>query len=493
MNNYRNIFNTIGRILRVESILMLIPLIVGVIYKEAFTSTLLAFSVTALSSFIIGTLLNIKKAKSHRILPRESFIIVTLAWILMSLVGCIPLIISGYVPNFFDAFFEMCSGFTTTGATILTDVEAMPHSILFWRSFSHWIGGMGVIVFILAILPDNKEGSNMHILRAESPGPQVGKLTSKISVTARILYLIYVALTVIEFLFLFLGPDSKMDLFSSITLTLGTAGTGGFGVLNDGIASYAPYSQYVIAIFMLLFGINFSLFYMILIGKIKGVFKNEELRLYLSIVVISVAIITVSLTMNNIYGTFEERFRHSLFQVASIISTTGYATTDYTIATPWTTICFMVIIFLMLTGPCAGSTGGGIKLSRISILFKSAIRKIKQMISPRKIEPLRDSGAVIEEDVVQGAESFFVLYMIILFVCTFLISFDGKDLVTNFTASLSCISNIGPGLGNVVGPAGNFSEFSSFSKFILSITMITGRLELFPMLALFNYKTWKTR
>ena len=493
MNNYRNIFNTIGKILRVEAILMLIPLIVAIIYKEPFESTILSFGAIAIVSFIIGTLLNIRKATSHRILPRESFIIVTLAWIFMSLFGCLPLLISGYVPNFFDAFFEMCSGFTTTGATILTDVEVMPKSILFWRSFSHWVGGMGVIVFILAILPDNKEGSNMHILRAESPGPQVGKLTSKISVTARILYLIYVALTVIEFLFLFLGPDKKMDLFSSITLTLGTAGTGGFGVLNDGIASYAPYSQYVIAIFMLLFGINFTMFYMILIGKFKGVFKNEELRLYLSIVVTSVAIITISLTVHNIYGTFEERFRHSLFQVASIISTTGYATTDYTGAVPWSTVCFMVIIFLMLTGPCAGSTGGGIKLSRVSILFKSAIRKIKQMISPRKVEPLRDSGAVLEEDVVQGAESFFVLYMIILFVSTLLISFDGKDLITNFTASLSCISNIGPGLGTIVGPAGNFASFSSFSKFVLSITMITGRLELFPMLALFNYKTWKTR
>ncbi|MCH5171556.1 MAG: TrkH family potassium uptake protein [Erysipelotrichales bacterium] len=495
MNNYRNIFNTIGRILQVEAILMIFPLIVAIIYKEPFNTTILAFGATAIVSFVIGLLLNIKKAKSHTILPRESFIIVTLSWVFMSLVGCIPLIVSRHVPNFFDAFFEMCSGFTTTGATILTDVEIMPHSILFWRSFSHWIGGMGVIVFILAILPDNKEGSNMHILRAESPGPQVGKLTSKISVTARILYLIYVALTVIEFLFLVLGPDKKMDLFSSITLTLGTAGTGGFAVLNDGIASYAPYSQYVIATFMLLFGINFSLFYMILIGKIKGVFKNEELRLYLSIVIISIVIIVISLTTNGIYGTFEERFRHSFFQVASIISTTGYSTTDYAAGanTTWSTICFMVIIFLMLTGPCAGSTGGGIKLSRINILCKSAIRKIKQMISPRKVVPLKDSGAVIEEDVVQGAESFFVLYMIILFVSTMLISFDGKDLVTNFTASLSCISNIGPGLGNIVGPAGNFSSFSSFSKFVLSITMITGRLELFPMLALFNYKTWKTR
>ncbi len=472
---------------------MLFPLVVALIYKEPLSTTILAFGITAIGEFLFGVLMNIKKAGSHKILPRESFIIVTLSWLLMSLFGSLPLIISGAIPNFFDAFFEMCSGFTTTGASILRDVEAMPHSVLFWRSFSHWIGGMGVIVFILAIFPDNQDGSNMHILRAESPGPQVGKLTSKISATARILYLIYVALTIIEILFLFLGPDSKMDLFSSITLSLGTAGTGGFGILNDGIASYAPYSQYVIAVFMMLFGVNFTLFYLLLIGKFKSVFKNQELRLYLSIIIISVSIITISLTLNNVYATFEECFRHAFFQVTSLISTTGYATTDYAVQFPWPTICYMVIIFLMLTGPCAGSTGGGIKLSRISILFKSAIRKIKQMVSPRKVELLKESGTVIEEEVVEGAESFIVLFMIILFLSTFLVSFDGMDLTTNFTASLSCISNIGPGLGNVIGPAGNFADFSNFSKFVLSLTMITGRLELFPVLALFNYRTWKPR
>ncbi len=479
--------------MRVEAFFMLFPILVAIIYQEQFNTTIFGFLITAVGIFILGTLLNIKKATNIKILPRESFIIVSLSWILMALFGCLPLIISGFIGNFFDAFFEMCSGFTTTGATILTDVESMPHSILFWRSFSHWIGGMGVIVFILAILPNNKEGSNMHILRAESPGPQVGKLSSKISVTARILYLIYLSLTFLEFIILLLGPDPKMDLFSSLTLTLGTAGTGGFSVLNDGIASYAPFSQYVIAIFMLLFGINFSLFYMLILGKIRNIFKNDELRLYLSIIFISTIIIIVSLTMNNVYGSFEERFRHAFFQVTSIISTTGYVTTDYTIAFPWPTICFMIIIFLMFTGPCAGSTGGGIKLSRINILCKSAIRKVKQMISPRIVLPIKDSGTVVEEDVIQGAENFFIIYIFIIFFATFLISFDGKDLVTNFTASLSCISNVGPGLGNIVGPSGNFSSFSSFSKFILSLTMITGRLELFPILALFNYKTWKTQ
>ncbi len=493
MNNYKNILNICGKILKVEAVLMLIPLIIAIVYKEEYSTTIMGFSITIIIEFLCGVLLNIKKTKNHRILPRESFIIVTFSWILVSFFGCLPLVISREIPNFFDAFFEMCSGFTTTGATIIQDVEVIKHSILFWRSFSHWIGGMGVIVFILAILPDNKEGSNMHILRAESPGPQVGKLTTRISVTARILYLIYVVLTVIEILILYLGPDKKMDLFSSVTLSLGTAGTGGFSVLNDSIASYAPFSQYVIAIFMILFGINFTLFYMILIGKFKTAIKNEELGIYLSLIFVSVLIITITLNINKVYPGFEECFRHALFQVASIISTTGYATTDYVGQFPWPTICYMIIIFLMFTGPCAGSTGGGIKISRISILFKSAIRKIKQMVSPRKIEPLKVSGALIEEDVIQGAESFFVLYIMILFFATFLISFDGKDLLTNFTASLSCISNIGPGLGNIVGPAGNFSSFSSFSKFVLSLTMITGRLELFPILTLFNYKTWKPR
>ena len=272
--NYRNIINIIGKVLQIEAILLLLPLLVGVIYKESWDTTLFAFFITALGSFVVGVLLNIPKPKSKKILPRASFIIVALSWIIVAMVGALPLVISKEIPNFFDAFFEMSSGFTTTGASICTDVESLSHSILFWRSFSHWIGGMGVIVFILAILPDDKEGSNMHILRAESPGPSVGKLVSKVSATARILYLIYMGLTIIEFLFLFLGPDKKMDLFNSICITLGTAGTGGFSVLNSGCASYSIYSQYVISIFMILFGVNFTLFYLLLIGKFKSVWKN---------------------------------------------------------------------------------------------------------------------------------------------------------------------------------------------------------------------------
>lgn len=490
--NYKNIINIIGKVLQIEAMLLLLPLLVGAIYKESWDTTLFAFFITALGSFVVGVLLNISKPKSKKILPRSSFIIVALSWIIVAMVGALPLVISREIPNFFDAFFEMSSGFTTTGASICTDVESLSHSILFWRSFSHWIGGMGVIVFILAILPDDKEGSNMHILRAESPGPSVGKLVSKVSATARILYLIYIGLTIIEFLFLFLGSDKKMDLFNSICITLGTAGTGGFSVLNSGCAAYSIYSQYVISIFMILFGINFTLFYLLLIGKFKSVWKNEELRTYITLVLGSTFFIAITLFVKKIpeYSNFEECFRHSLFQVASIVSTTGYVTTDYSLY--WPPVCLMVIILLMLTGPCAGSTGGGIKISRINLLFKSIVQKVRTMINPRKVELIKDSGQIVDDEVVKGAEIFIILYVALLFFVTFIISFDGFDLVTNFTATLSCISNVGPGL-NVVGPTGNFAGFSNFSKFILSLTMITGRLELFPMIALFVPRTWRTK
>lgn len=490
--NYKNIINIIGKVLQIEAMLLLLPLLVGAIYKESWDTTLFAFFITALGSFVVGVLLNIPKPKSKKILPRSSFIIVALSWIVVAMVGALPLVISREIPNFFDAFFEMSSGFTTTGASICTDVESLSHSILFWRSFSHWIGGMGVIVFILAILPDDKEGSNMHILRAESPGPSVGKLVSKVSATARILYLIYIGLTIIEFLFLFLGPDKKMDLFNSICITLGTAGTGGFSVLNSGCAAYSIFSQYVISIFMILFGTNFTLFYLLLIGKFKSVWKNEELRTYITLVLGSTFFIAITLFVKKIpeYSNFEECFRHSLFQVASIVSTTGYVTTDYSLY--WPPVCLMVIILLMLTGPCAGSTGGGIKISRINLLFKSIVQKVRTMINPRKVELIKDSGQIVDDEVVKGAEIFIILYVALLFFVTFVISFDGFDLVTNFTATLSCISNVGPGL-NVVGPTGNFAGFSNFSKFVLSLTMITGRLELFPMIALFAPRTWRTK
>lgn len=489
--NYRYIFNIIGKVLRVEAFFMLFPLFVGICYQEPFQSTILSFLISIVLAFIVGTLLSFLKPKTYKIIPRSSFLIVSLSWIFMSLFGSFPLMISKEVPNFFNAFFEMCSGFTTTGASILNDVESLSHSILFWRSFSHWIGGMGVIVFILAILPEAKEGTSMHILRAESPGPQVGKLVSKMGATARILYFIYLGMTCLEFLLLWLGPDQKMDFFASITLTLGTAGTGGFSILNSGIAEYNAYSQYIIAIFMVLFGINFSLFYLLLIKKFKSVLKNEEVKVYLSILFVATIFITINIyhQCRELYGTLEASFRHAFFQVASIISTTGYVTTNYEL---WPTSCTMILLFLTFMGACAGSTSGGFKVSRLIILGKSASKKIKTSIHPSKVEVIQNDAGKIDHSIISGTQSYFVVYMLLLFSVTFLLSFDGFDITTNFTASLSCISNVGPGFG-MVGPTGNFAEFSSFSKFILSLLMIAGRLELFPLIALFNVKTWKRR
>ena len=381
----------------------------------------------------------------------------------------------------------MASGFTTTGASIVTDVEILKHSTQIWRSFSHWIGGMGVLVFILAIIPESKDGSSMHILRAESPGPQVGKLVSRMQVTSRILYIIYLVLTMVQFLLLWLGPDKKMGIFESLFYSLGTAGTGGFGMHANGLEFFTPYSQYVISIFMIIFGVNFSLFYLLLLGNIKDVFKNEELRWYLGIILISVVIIVI-----NIYSkcqNFEQSFRLSLFQVASIISTTGFSTTNFDL---WPTLSKTVLVILMFFGGMAGSTAGGLKISRVNILVKSAIRKIKKMINPRKIETQTIDNKPLTDSTVEGVEGYFVVYFIILIVSVLLISIDNFDFTTNFTASLACISNVGPGLATV-GPYGSFSEFSNFSKFVLSIVMITGRLELFPILVLFSTNTWRKR
>lgn len=484
--NYKMIINIIGKIMVLLALLMILPMIVSIIYSEGIRN-ILSFLVPIIVYAGLGVLLSYNKKKTGKIGAKEGIIIVGLTWFLISLMGCIPFIISKEIPNFFDAFFEMASGFTTTGASILVNVEELSHSILFWRSFSHWIGGMGVLVFILALIPESNEGSSMHILRAESPGPQVGKLVSKMKATSRILYLIYFVLTFVQILFLYLGPDEKMSFFNSVIYSLGTAGTGGFSVDANGLTDYSNYSQYVIAIFMLIFGVNFSIYYLLLIKNFKEIYKNEELKVYLLILVVSVAIIT--LNIYETYQNFEESFRLSLFHVASIITTTGYSAIDYN---NWPAISLIIIISLTAFGACAGSTAGGIKISRIIILFKTFIRKIKQTISPRKVESIKINGKIVDDDTVEGVQSFIVAYIIILFLCAFIISIDGFDLVTNFTASLTCISNVGPGL-NVVGPAGNFRGFSDLSKFVLAVEMIAGRLEIFPILVLFSKNTWSRK
>ena len=425
--NYAIIRNILGKLMVLIAGLMVLPLIVSLIYQEGIKHYL-SFLTPIVLLLMFGLLFNIKKTKNTNIVAREGLIIAGLSWLILSLFGCLPFIISEEIPNFFDAFFEIVSGFTTTGASVVTDVTALSHSVLFWRSFSHWIGGMGVLVFILAIIPESKDGSSMHILRAESPGPQVGKLVSKMRVTSRILYLIYLALTIVQFLFLWLGPDDKMTIFNSIIYTFGTAGTGGFGVDPQSLELYSPYSQYVIAIFMIIFGVNFSLYYLILIGNIKEVVKNEELRWYFSIIIIAVTLICINTF--KIYDNVEETFRHSLFQVASIISTTGYATTGYSTYEVvdglvklggWPVFSQIIIFILMFCGACAGSTAGGLKITRITVLVKAMFKKIKNVINPRKVEVLCMDKKPVENKTIEVIQSFFVLYIMIFLICVYLV------------------------------------------------------------------------
>ena len=488
--NFSIIKNIIGKILILLAALMVLPLIVSFIYQEGITYYL-AYIIPIVILVLLGILLNIKKAKSSKMLVREGMIIVGLSWLMMSLFGCIPFILTKDIPNFFDAFFEMASGFTTTGASIVPNVEVLSHSTLFWRSFSHWIGGMGVLVFILAIIPESKEGSSLHILRAESPGPQVGRLVSKMAASSRILYIIYMVLTLVEFLLLLLGPDTEMNVFHSLIYSLGTAGTGGFSAHADGLASFTAYSQYVISIFMIVFGINFSMFYLLLIKNVKDIYKNTEIKVYIVTVILSVLIICF-----NIYpqvGNVEETFRVSLFQVASIISTTGYSTCDFN---TWPILSKVIILMLICFGACAGSTAGGFKMSRVVILFKSAVAKVKKLVRPRKVEVVYMDSKPLSESTVDSVMGYFVVYVLVFIVCTVLISIYNPnmpniDLETTITSSLTCLNNVGPGLGSIVGPAGNFSSYSNFSKLVLTLEMIAGRLELFPILLLFSPNMWR--
>ncbi len=462
--NYRLIFNFIGNLLRVEAFLLLFPLIVSIIYHE---NLYFAYSIPIFILILLSYVLKTKKSSKKQLYVREGFVITGLSWILLSFFGSLPFIISGEIPNFFDAFFETVSGFTTTGSSILKDIEAMSHSLLFWRSFTHWVGGMGVLVFVLAILP-NTDASSMYILKAESPGPQVGKLVSKVRITARILYSIYIAMTVILIILL----AFKMPLFDSFCNGLGTAGTGGFAIKNNSIAYYnSLYVDIVITIFMVLFGINFNIFYLLLIGHIKDAFKSEELRLYLFIIVGAIILIAINLYYSGTFKTLSEAFRYSSFQTGSIISTTGYTTTDFNL---WPSFSRWILVLLMFVGGMAGSTAGGIKYS----------------INPRRVSSLTFEGKPLEPEVGKGVSAFFIAYIFLLLIGVLLISIDGKDLITNFTATLACISNVGPGLA-IVGPTGNFSSFSSFSKLVLSIIMLSGRLEIFPILILFSPRTWK--
>ena len=479
--NYKAVVNVLGRILLLEAILLCFPIIVDLVYQEG---KWLSFLIPLACLIVIGVPIVIfVKPKEILLYAREGFVITALAWVMMSLVGSVPFMISGALPNFFEAFFEAVSGFTTTGATVIQDLEIMPHSILFWRSLMHWIGGMGILVFVLALLP-NQEGGSMHILRAESTGPNVGKLVSKMNLTARILYAIYTVLTVACFIFLVAG---KMPVFDSICTALGIAGTGGFGVWNNSIAHYnSVYLEMVTAVFMFIFGINFNVYYLILIKKFSDVIKMEEIRAYFIIVII--ATILIALDIMTLYNNFGEALRYSFFQVTSIITTTGYTTANFD---AWPTFAKIILLFLIVIGACAGSTAGGFKISRMLILSKSSVTDLRKMLHPRQVIKTKLDGDILSEDTIRNTKTYLVAYVGIIVISVLLISIEGYGgIVTNLSAVLTCFNNVGPGL-ELVGPLGNFSGYSNFSTLVLIVNMLAGRLEIFPILLLFVPNTWR--
>lgn len=478
--NYSIVLYILGCVLKFESAFLVLPALVGLIYREHASVSYLAVAVLCL---ILGVLLTHKKPRSTNLYTREGFVAVALSWIIMSIFGAIPFVLTGDIPFYVDALFETISGFTTTGSSILTDVESISKASLFWRSFSHWIGGMGVFVFIMAILP-MMGGSTMNLMKAESPGPSVSKLVPHVKDTAKILYGIYIAITICEATIL---RALGMPLFDSLTTTFGTVGTGGFGIRNDSIASYSPAIQITITVFMILSGINYTAYFYILTGKIKELFKIEEVRWYLAIIFGSVAVITWN--VRSLYPTFSETLRHAFFQVGSIITTTGYATTDFDL---WPALSKTLLVTLMFIGACAGSTSGGMKVSRILILLKTIRKELSLIIHPRQVKKIRMDGHPVDHETLRSANVFLVVYFVLLLTSMLLISVDEFDFTTNFTSVVTMLNNIGPGL-NLVGPTQNFSIFSPFSKFILMLDMLAGRLELFPMMILLMPSTWKRK
>lgn len=468
----------LGSVLKIEAVLMLLPCIVALCYKE---QEGLSFLLVAFLSGILGIILTISKPKNHVFYLKEGCIITSLSWILLSIVGAVPFVLTGEIPSFTNALFETISGFTTTGASILSDVEALSYTSLFWRSFTHWIGGMGVLVFLMAIIPLSG-GSNIHLMKAESPGPSVGKLVPKMKHTARLLYLIYFGLTIIEIILLLTGG---MPLFDSLTTTFGTVGTGGFGVKNSSIAGYSPYLQWVITIFMILSGINFNAYYLIIFKQFKKAFTMEEVHAYIGIILAATGIIFVELARTSM--NMVDALRHAAFQVGSIITTTGFATTDFN---EWTQASRTILVLLMFIGACAGSTGGGIKVSRFITVFKTVGKEINSYIHPKSIKKIKMDGKPIEHEVMRATNVYFVTFLSLFILSVFLISLEEKDLITNFTAVAATINNIGPGL-EMVGPTQNFAHFSPFSKYVLMFDMLAGRLELFPILLLFVPTIWK--
>ena len=478
--NQKMVFQTVGLMLMIEAGMMLLPALVALIYGEACITALLVSAAIALAAGLL--LRRICRTSNQVIYAREGFVTVAMCWLALSAAGALPFTISGEIPSYVDAFFETVSGFTTTGSSILTDVEAMSHGLLFWRSFTHWVGGMGVLVFIIAMEPKVSDRS-IHILRAEMPGPVVGKLVPRAKDTASILYKIYIVMTLVHIILLLVGG---MSLFDSIVHAFGSAGTGGFGVKADSIAGYSPYLQWVITVFMFLFGVNFNLYYLLLIRRFKAAAQSSEVWYYLGIVLVSIGLITANILP--LCQTFGEALRLSAFQVSSIITTTGYATADFNL---WPQLSKSILLILMMIGACAGSTGGGLKVSRAVMLVKMIGREFKHLLHPRSVNSVRFEGKNVDGATIKSLSSYFAIYIVCMLAIFLVLSFEPApfDLETNLSASIACFNNIGPGFG-LVGPATNFSAYSPLSKIVLSLAMLLGRLEIYPLLLTLSPSTW---
>lgn len=479
--NKKLVFNVTGKLLLAMSAMLMLPMIVSLIYKE---KCFLAFLITAIVSLALGLMLRyLTKGYSKVLYAKEGFLIVALAWISTSVIGSIPFIISGEIPNFSDAIFETVSGFTTTGASILGNIEELSHGILFWRSFTHWIGGMGVLVFMIAFI-SNISDRSIHILRAEMPGPIIGKLTPRAKDTSKVLYIIYFVMTLVQIVMLWIGD---MNLFESIIHTFGTAGTGGFGIKGDSLASYSSYSQWVITVFMFLFGINFNLYYLILIKRFKSAVRSHELWVYFSIVLVCALIITVDIS--KIYSSVSDAVRNSFFQVVSVSTTTGFATADFDL---WPSLSKGILFTLMMIGACAGSTAGGLKISRVVLLFKMIAKEIKHMIHPRSVSAVKFEGKEVDENTQRSVTTYFAVYILSFFIIFLVLSLEPFSLETNISATAACFNNVGPGFAGV-GPMMNYSAYSDFSKLVLSFAMLFGRLEIFPLLIAMIPSTWRKK
>ena len=475
--NHKIIINIIGKLIQLEGVLLLLPCVIGACMME---KEFFMLAVTAIGSIFIGTILRLKKPSNERIRAKEGFVITALTWLIFSVIGALPFFLTGAIPDLTDAIFETASGFTTTGASILTDVEAMPKCLLFWRSFTHWIGGMGILVFMIAFVPSSAD--EMNIMRAESPGPSVEKMVPKVRETAFILYSIYTVMTVALIAALIIAG---MPVFDSVCISFGTAGTGGFGVRGDSLASYGPVCQNIVTVGMLLFGVNFNAYYLMLMKKFKSLLHAEEVIAYFVIFAVSTALVA--------YGSFSgsvgNAVHHGAFQVASIMTTTGFSTVDFD---KWADLPKGILVLIMFSGACAGSTGGGIKVSRILLYFKQVIRELQSFIHPSSVRSIRLDGKVVGKDVIRTTNVFLMAYILIFTLSFIIVSFNGFDLVSSFTGVAATINNIGPGLGSV-GPAASFAEFNSLSKWVFIFDMIAGRLEIFPVLIMFSLSTWRKK